>query len=139
MIARLKPALTRRTLLAALPATLGAAIPTAFAHKTTTAPRPLTLRETYVAGIPYYEAGSVRETLRPDDALMLRREPDNPYDDLAIEVFTVAGRKLGYVPRVDNEPFARLMDAGKTVEASVTHVEPENYGHVLLKLTLRTA
>ena len=143
MAGRSRLTLTRRTLLAALSGVLGMAAPGARAREP--APTPtmqgwsLVLRETYVAGTPYYEAGRVGGDLRPGDALVLRREPDNAYDDLAIEVFTAAGPKLGYVPRADNEPFARLMDAGKAVTAEVIDVSPERYGSIRMRLTLHAA
>ncbi len=133
--------LTRRTLLAALSGAVGMAAPGARARGSAPTKQgwSLALRETYVAGTPYYEARRVVGGLRPGDALVLRREPDNAYDDLAIEVFTAAGPKLGYVPRADNEPFARLMDAGKAVTAEVTDVNPEGYGDVRMRLTLHAA
>ena len=62
------------------------------------------------------------KTLNVGDPLVLRREPDNPYDRRAIEIFDGAGRKLGYVPRRDNPAVARMMDAGETMRATVTHV-----------------
>ena len=138
MAGRSSITLTRRTLLATLSGALGMAAPGARARE----PAPtkqgwsLVLRETYVAGAPYYEARRVVGGLRPGDALVLRREPDNAYDDLAIEVFTAAGPKLGYVPRADNEPFARLMDAGKAVTAEVISVNPKRYGDIRMRLTL---
>ncbi|SDE37212.1 HIRAN domain-containing protein [Rhodospira trueperi] len=84
--------------------------------------RPLTLMETFVAGTAYYEAEMVAPTLRPGDRLTLRREPDNRFDALAIEVFTARGEKLGYVPRADNPPFTALMDDGHTLVATVLRV-----------------
>ena len=88
--------LTRRTLLAALSGALGMGVPSARARESAPAKqgRSLVLRETYVAGTAYYEARRVGGDLRPGDALVLRREPDNTYDDLAIEVFTAADRSL---------------------------------------------
>ena len=139
MASRLPLTLTRRTLLAALSGAVGMAAPGARARELapTKQGRSLVLRETYVAGTAYYDARRVR--LRPGDVLILRREPDNAYDDLAIEVFTAAGPKLGYVPRADNEPFARLMDAGRAVTAEVIDVNPKRYGSIRMRLTLHGA
>ena len=55
--------------------------------------------------------------LRPGQRLALRRQPENRYDALAIEVLGPEGHKLGYVPRRRNEMPARLMDAGKRLSA----------------------
>lgn len=52
--------------------------------------------------------------------LLCMREPANAYDDLAIRIDTLQGRKVGYVPREKNEVVARLIDAGKVVFARVT-------------------
>lgn len=141
MTSRSPFALTRRMLLAALSGALG----TAAAGARAAEPAPtkqrssLVLRETYVAGTAHYEVHRVRGGLRPGDALVLRREPENVYDRLAIEVFTAAGTKLGYVPRADNEPFARLMDAGRAVTSEVVDVNPERYDHIRIRLTLHAA
>lgn len=139
MTARSPLAFTRRTLLAAMTGAVGLAGPAAGAATPAPMRRALTLRETFVAGTAYYEARRVRGALRPGEFLVLRREPDNAHDELAIEVFTSAGAKLGYVPRADNEPFARLMDAGKPVRASVIDADPDRYDDIRIRLTLRIA
>lgn len=126
--------LTRRGMLAALSAT-----PVAAAGAAAPPRRRLTLLETYVAGTGYYDAPRVRVDLRPGEALVLRREPGNAHDELAIEVFTGAGAKLGYVPQADNEPFARLIDAGRTVSARVIEVDPARYDDIWIALALHGA
>lgn len=66
-----------------------------------------------VAGTSYYEAEAVVESLSAGQHFALRREPENRHDTFAIEVLTLDGHKLGYIPRQYNEIPARLMDAGK--------------------------
>lgn len=39
--------------------------------------------------------------LEPGDPLVLRKEPENPYDAEAIKVETPEGLHLGYIPRTD--------------------------------------
>ena len=56
--------------------------------------------------------------LKPKQPLSLKREPQNSYDENAIEVYW-KGVKLGYIPRVDNEIIANLMDQKKEVKASI--------------------
>lgn len=129
-----RPRITRRGLLGVLAGALGVAAPAA-----ETESRRLTLLETHVAGTAYYEAERVRGKLRPGETLFLRREPGNAHDAMAIEVFTAAGAKLGYVPRVDNEPFARLMDADQAVDACVIEVDPDRYDDIRISLTLEVA
>ena len=60
---------------------------------------------------------SRRTAVGPGQRLALRRQPENRYDALAIEVLGPEGHKLGYVPRRRNEMPARLMDAGKRLSA----------------------
>lgn len=96
----------------------------------------LLLRKSFVAGSRYYQAYDVFETLQPGQALILRRQPDNKYDSLAIEVLTTEGVKLGYVPRIDNEPFARLIDAGQQVTAQIEELASGQYEDIRIALFL---
>ena len=55
--------------------------------------------EFFIAGLRYYEIGNVlKEELLPNTKLLLKLEPDNPFDSHAIEIFTLGGKKLGHVP-----------------------------------------
>ncbi len=67
----------------------------------------------HVAGTSYRDAKMFEPELRIGDFLVLKREPKNPHDPLAIAIFDEKGRKLGYVPQAKNEVLARLMDNGK--------------------------
>ena len=89
------------------------------------ATREVTLLSTYVAGAAYHGAAERAPRLRPGDGLELRRAPDNPYDARAIEVRTDDGAMLGYVPRIDNQALANLMDAGFRPTARVRAVVPD--------------
>lgn len=59
------------------------------------------------------------ESISAGDALVLKREPENGFDSLAIRVETADGVNVGYVPREKNGILARLMDAGKLIVAKV--------------------
>ncbi len=84
--------------------------------------RPVTvLANAFLAGMAYYDfPDGPGDAIEPGQPLVLRREPDNPHDDRAIEVFLPDGRKLGYVARRENEALSRLMDAGVPVRGTVT-------------------
>ena len=84
------------------------------------------LLETHVAGLTYYEINTLNEPLTIAEPLLLRREPDNPLDSLAIIVLARTNQKLGYVPRHRNPVLARLMDAGKTLIAEVASLQVGN-------------
>lgn len=89
--------------------------------------RDIFLLETHVAGLQYYDARKVLPTLAAGANLRLRREPSNPHDGLAIEVFLLSGEKLGYVPRHRNPVLARLMDAGKMLLAEICQVRHPDF------------
>ena len=82
------------------------------------------LLETHIAGLRYYDIKNLTTPLQQTDALLLRREPGNFHDELAIAVLTVTAQKLGYVPKYRNPVLARLMDAGKALVAEVAQIKP---------------
>lgn len=94
------------------------------------------LQETHVAGTAYYRAKDLTASLAAGQELILRRQPDNPYDSLAIEVLTASGDKLGYVPRAANPPYARLMDAGHAVSARIAVVQRGKWDLVRMEIGL---
>lgn len=95
------------------------------------------LLHTEIAGLPYYEGYELRFRLKDDQALQLRREPDNSYDPLAIEVYADSV-KLGYIPRISNKVLARLLDAGVPLSARVAPVDDfyRAYPHVFIEVFL---
>ena len=84
--------------------------------------REIHLFDTYVAGVTHLKDKTVLDEIKVDDTLILRRE-DNKYDSNAVIIFTENKKKLGYVPRVDNIIFARLMDAGKILKAKINGID----------------
>ena len=63
-----------------------------------------------------------------EGTVILRRDPDNPYDDKAIEVWCEKGQHhLGFIPRAVNSELAAAMDAGEKFTAhydgGLVHVE----------------
>ena len=81
------------------------------------------LFDSYVAGTTHIKDESVFDDLKEGDKLQLQREPDNRFDENAILVLDMKGRKLGYIPEKDNIVFARLMDAGKYLTAKVVTMD----------------
>ncbi len=80
------------------------------------------LLTTYVAGIGRHAPAALAAQLSAGEAVALRREPDSRYDVRAVSVWTLGGDKLGYVPRIDNQALANLMDAGLAPQARVLSV-----------------
>jgi hypothetical protein len=77
------------------------------------------LLDSVIAGFQYYEGEKIWQSLKPDQPLRLVREPQNPYDERAIEVYW-KNYKLGYIPRVDNSVIAQLMDRGVVLKARIS-------------------
>lgn len=88
--------------------------------------KPLTseihLFDSFVAGTTHLKDQTVISEITIGEKLKLQRE-ENKFDDNAIILITESGKKLGYVPEKDNIVFARLMDAGKLLSATVTGIE----------------
>ena len=72
-----------------------------------------------IAGGWHHALEAALPKLAVGESLELRREGGNPHDVNAIAVHGSDGSKLGYVPRVANEPVATLMDAGTRVTAEI--------------------
>ena len=101
-----------------LPSLLAAA---AFAAYAQTASVRLVVQSSPLAGFQYAQATEVWPHLATGDALELVREPDNPHDANAVRV-EWRGRKLGYVPRAENEALAWAMDRGERLRARVSRL-----------------
>lgn len=88
--------------------------------------KPLTseihLFDSFVAGTTHLKDQTVLTEISVGEKLTLRRE-NNKFDDNAIMLFTKKGKTVGYVPEKDNLIFARLMDAGKLLSATITAME----------------
>ena len=74
-----------------------------------------------IAGLQYYDYNTVDDLIGrirplPRDRLQLVRQPNNPYDENAIEIRWRNGRiLLGYLPRDHAKKVAPLLDAGRTI------------------------
>lgn len=76
----------------------------------------------HVAGFHYGHGPYVLDRLDIGDTLTLAREPENPYDRAAVRI-EWNGAKLGYVPRAENAPIARLLDQGQPLSARIQSLD----------------
>jgi len=113
---------SRRGLLKVI-ATFFAAAPAipALASRTRHPGRRLSVLETRIAGFAYYRGQECLPNIQAGDRLLLSREPGNPHDHKAVEVFW-RGRKIGYVPHSHNVALAKLMDGHERVDAQVVRL-----------------
>lgn len=78
-----------------------------------------------LAGFQYHQGGALWNQLGVGNRLELIREPANPFDTNAIRL-DWNDRKLGYLPRIQNQAAARLLDEGTRLEARIAGLE-EHY------------
>lgn len=100
------------------------------------ADRKLVLLDCRIHGSHYYDCLQLVQAneIHKGDILRLQREPENEYDEYAIEVFDKHRRKIGYVPKNYNRVIAILMDQGCRVSATVTQVEPLAWEPVCIRI-----
>jgi hypothetical protein len=101
-------------------------------------PRQILLAEFLIAGFQFHEGMDSRifDTLKEGEGLVLRREPDNPHDSLAIAILTKNGHNLGYVPRTCNYSPALVADQDVRLCAGIAGIDPkaEPWERVLVSL-----
>ncbi len=71
-----------------------------------------------IAGFQYYQGENLWHKLKINDNLSLIRETENKDDRNAI-IIQWKGEKLGYIPRLDNQAIAQLMDEGNNLDANI--------------------
>lgn len=77
-----------------------------------------------IAGFQYYDGPGIISRIKSGDELELRAEPENPYDEFAVEIY-LKGAKLGYIPRSDNRHISRMLSSGIPLSAIVEHTRPD--------------
>ena len=81
----------------------------------------LVVQSSNLAGFRYHAAAELWGELRVGDVLELAREADNLHDPNAVSL-SWRGRKLGYVPRRDNEVLAWSLDRGDVLRARISRL-----------------
>lgn len=76
----------------------------------------------FIAGLQFHQGPAEFPRLAAGQRLALNREPQNPYDPLAIAVHAHSGSRIGYLPRRLNEIPSFLMDTGHPLEAVIAGV-----------------
>ena len=89
---------------------------------------------TDIAGTQYYEGRFALHRLSPRQLIRLVREPENPHDRCAVQVFSWDGVKLGYIPRRRNRQLASLLDAGHQMEARILQIPRRAGGDVRIRV-----
>ena len=88
-----------------------------------------------IAGTNYIDMSEIYNNLLEDDMLYLKREPNNAYDSNAIEIITIKGYAIGYVPKENNFILKNLMDKGKYLYGIVKEIS-DDYNHIKIEIYL---
>lgn len=70
--------------------------------------------------------------------LKLMREPTNPHDSNAVEIYTMGGKKLGYVPGFYSQAITSLIKHGATPIVRVTHLNEKSHPHWWVKVSFES-
>jgi hypothetical protein len=79
----------------------------------------------HIAGVPHHIGGKAAKNFSifsSGQSLIAERESNNVHDSNAIVLRTLAGKKVGYIPRACNGPHASHMDTGGKVEVEIVSV-----------------
>lgn len=69
------------------------------------------------------------------DIVYLKRKFNNPYDEKAIQVVTLKGYVIGYVPKEENSILKNLMDNGKYLYGIIREIS-DDYEEIKIKIYL---
>jgi hypothetical protein len=89
---------------------------------------------TKVAGVTYDGRQAVIRTLYrtgeldPGTEIVLKREPNNPYDSFAVAVLTKDGQSIGYIPKEQARQISINMKSGMSYRAHVSAVTGGDVG-----------
>ena len=83
---------------------------------------PIGILDARIAGFAHYQGEVCLPFMKAGDRLALRREPENPKDRRAVEIYW-RHKKIGYVPRIQNRALSRLMHQGYAVQAKVRTID----------------
>lgn len=98
--------------------------------------REILILQAVVAGTSFRDIHKVENQLIANTKLVLKREADNKYDQLAVKI-ELEDYLLGYIPKENNEVLARLMDAGKNFHAVVHTLEWQgNWARLVIQVFL---
>lgn len=126
----------RRRLLKSLLGLAGIGLPTIGAARPA---RTILIQRSPIAGFQYHEGERLWLRLRVGQSLELVREPANPYDPRAVRI-DWHGRKLGYLPRIENTAVSQMMDRGERMNARIVRLaESRNpWGRIEVEVGLET-
>ena len=73
------------------------------------------------------------------DELFLRKEPDNGYDQNAVQLLDISGNVLGYIPRYYSKGVTELLELEKKIECHVYSVDRKGNCNECIQVIMRVA
>lgn len=91
----------------------------------------------HLAGFTYYDGLKAFGKLKVGKKLKLKPEPNNPYDENAIEIY-YKKIKLGYVPRNHNKTLSKFLNFGykDIFEARIASINPSEHSEYQIRISL---
>jgi len=84
-------------------------------------------KSVHVAGFSYYDGSFLLQEMSVGSPIELMLDEDNKFDEYAVE-FRFKGRKIGYVPREENQEIAKILRAGYDIfEGVVQQISPDHH------------
>lgn len=97
-------------------------------------------REFYIAGVRHYLPCSGEicniDSISSNDILTLKMEPDNKYDENAVEIFDSANLKLGYVPRYYSKQVTKMIKNNKDIVCRIIEKDSSANCRECLKVSI---
>jgi len=93
----------------------------------------------YITGWRYYDGESVFPKLKIGNILQLKRQPTNPYDKYAVEIYSSDGTKLGFVSRAYSKIVSDAIFRKRVIICSITGLNPppeEPFKRVKIQITI---
>ena len=92
----------------------------------------------HIAGFTYYNGIDVFENLKIGTQLLLKAEPENPFDPNAVAIY-YQEEKLGFVPKDENEMLRKFLNLGYTdlFEAKISQVSPDVHPEKQIRVVIR--
>lgn len=76
----------------------------------------------YVRGFQFNGGKSLLPLMHKGDTLLLKREPENEYDEKAVAL-KWNNKKIGYLPAVENVSIATMLDQGIELSCSIVEID----------------
>ena len=85
---------------------------------------PVLLNQFSIAGFQFYQGRDIIHKIKTGDELLIKAEPDNKYDQNAVEVY-YGNIKLGYIPKNENKTIRNILHSDMKLYATVDKVDAE--------------